>query len=310
MISTAPDQSRPSRPSVLAVDDTPANLKLLHEALRDTYVLLTATSGQRALDICRSDDRPDVVLLDVVMPGMDGYAVCRALKEDPRTRDIPVIFITSRNDAEDEEHGLMLGAADYIPKPFSLAIVRMRVRNQVELLRAKSQLARLAATDGLTGLANRRCFDEKLAMEFARHTRSDAALGILLIDIDHFKRFNDSYGHLAGDDCLRKVAGVLDGAANRAFDLAARYGGEEFVCVLPETDRDGAIAIAEIIRRGIHDLDIPHRESITADRVTASIGVVAAQCTLEMTELHLLERVDKQLYAAKAGGRNRVVAEE
>lgn len=307
MIATTPSQSRPS---VLAVDDTPANLKLLHEALRDNYVLLTATNGQRALDICRSDDRPDVVLLDVVMPGMDGYAVCRALKEDPRTRDIPVIFITSRNDAEDEEHGLMLGAADYISKPFSLAIVRMRVRNQIELLRAKLQLARLAATDGLTGLANRRCFDETLAMEFARHTRSGATLAMLLIDIDHFKRFNDTYGHLAGDECLRRVAGILEGAANRAHDLAARYGGEEFVCVLPETDRDGAIAIAEKIRQGIHDLAIPHSESVTADRVTASIGVVATQCALEMSELRLLERADKQLYAAKAGGRNRIAAEE
>jgi diguanylate cyclase (GGDEF)-like protein len=294
--------------TVLVVDDTPANLKLLYELLKDECSVRTASNGPKALAICQSEQRPDLVLLDVMMPDMDGYEVCRRLKEDPRSRDIPVIFITAKTDIEDEQKGLELGAVDYITKPFGPAVVKMRARNQIELKRAREQLTRLATTDGLTGLANRRRFDEVLAQESARHARSGAELSLVMMDIDHFKAFNDTYGHINGDDCLRQVARVIEGNVVRNSDLAARYGGEEFVCILPETSHAGAVAFAERIRQGIMALAIPHSASSAADYVTVSIGVATTRYAAEKRELSIVAQADEQLYAAKSGGRNRVCA--
>jgi diguanylate cyclase (GGDEF)-like protein len=296
------------KPTVLVVDDTPANLKLLYELLKDRYTVRTASNGAKAIAICHSEQRPDLVLLDVMMPDLDGYQVCAMLKEDPRSRDIPVIFITARNDIEDEQKGLELGAVDYISKPFGPAVVQMRVRNQIELKRAREQLTRLATTDGLTGLANRRRFDEVLAHECARHARSGAELSLILIDIDHFKAYNDAYGHVSGDDCLRQVARVIGGGVVRSVDLAARYGGEEFVCILPDTDHAGAFGVAEKIRRGIFELAIPHSASSAGGVVSVSIGVATMRLRGERGQagVGIVALADRQLYRAKSDGRNRV----
>ncbi len=181
-------------------------------------------------------------------------------------------------------------------------------RKQAEeaLAASNRKLESLSNTDGLTGIANRRHFDEVLAREYARHARSGAKLSLILLDIDYFKSFNDSYGHIAGDECLQKIAKVIASFAARPADLAARYGGEEFACILPETDRRGALAIAEKIRLGIMDLAIPHRKSQAAACVTASLGVETVHCRTGGSALEILTQVDELLYCAKSSGRNRI----
>ncbi|MEI6987192.1 MAG: response regulator, partial [Rhodospirillaceae bacterium] len=295
------------RPRVLVVDDETANIELLAEICGDAHEILTASDGMVALEIAAST-KPDVILLDVMMPGIDGYEVCRRLKAEPLTANIPVIFITGLGDVAAETRGLELGAADYVTKPISPAAVRARLTNQIALKKTQDQLARLATTDGLTGLANRRHFDEVIAHEYARHARSGGELSLILLDVDHFKLFNDTYGHVSGDDCLRQVARAVGNVVTRVTDLAARYGGEEFVCLLPMTDQKGAARIAENIRESVAALAVPHRGSSAADHVTVSLGVITTRCVPGRSSLNILALADEQLYAAKSGGRNRVCA--
>jgi diguanylate cyclase (GGDEF)-like protein len=293
---------------ILIVDDDVSNARLLAHIFDDVYEVLCTTSGERAIELAR-DAHPEVILLDVMMPGIDGFEVCSRLKADVETSGIPVIFITGMGDFGAETRGLKLGAVDYVTKPISAPVVRMRVNNQVELKQARDQLTRLAITDGLTGLANRRQFDETLLREYARLARHEAELSLLMIDVDHFKAFNDTYGHCKGDDCLRAVARVIADATLRPADLGARYGGEEFACVLPETSAEGANAIAEEIRAKIEMLRIPHACSTGADHVTVSIGVATTRCLPGGSPLDLISEADRQLYRAKLGGRNRACSE-
>ncbi|MBF0613570.1 MAG: diguanylate cyclase [Magnetococcales bacterium] len=293
--------------TVLIVDDEPINIAVMTDILEERYEILFATDGARALELARTA-QPDLILLDVMMPGMDGYEVCLKLKEERETVQIPVIFVTAMSDVDDEARGLELGAMDYITKPVSPPVVRARVRNQIELKHARDQLMRLAVTDGLTGLANRRHFDLVLEKEYPRLARNRGLLSMILFDVDHFKAFNDTYGHLAGDDCLRRIGGVVLQAITRAADLGARYGGEEFVCILPETGHEGALRIAERIRTGIHALEIPHAKSSVAKHVTASLGVVTVRCIAGRSPLHVVAQADEQLYSAKSSGRNRICA--
>ena len=244
-----------------------------------------------------------------MMPGMDGYEVCHRLKDDESTAGIPVIFITGLSDDEAETRGLELGALDYVTKPFSGPIVRQRVRNHIELKRARDEVTRLALTDGLTGIPNRRRFDEVLELEYKRLRRRASLLSLILLDIDFFKAFNDTYGHVAGDLCLRKIADVLLAVINRPADLAARYGGEEFACILPETDLQGATTIAAEIQSGIRKLKIVHAGSRIAGFVTASFGVISVTCMAAMTAVDVVRAADACLYQAKAEGRNRIAAE-
>lgn len=294
------------RTRILVVDDEPTNIELIADIFEHDYEVLFAMNGEKALEVAAAS-APDVILLDVMLPGMDGFEVCSRLKAEPLTRDIPVIFVTGLGDMAAETRALELGAMDYIPKPINPPVVRMRVRNQVELKQARDKLARLATTDGLTGLANRRRFDEALAMEHARHVRSGSRLALIMLDIDHFKLFNDTYGHVRGDDCLRAVAGVLRSTLHRATDLAARYGGEEFVCILPDTaSPEGVRKVAEHIRQAVSDLNIPHGNAPTADHLTVSLGVVTACCTSNTSPSGLVVQVDEQLYKAKTEGRNSI----
>jgi diguanylate cyclase (GGDEF)-like protein len=291
---------------ILLVDDAPTNIQMLNETLKDGYHLFFATNGRDALRIA-SESMPDLILLDVIMPEMDGYEVCRTLKADPAMRDIPIIFITAMNQQEDEAIGLKLGALDYITKPFNSTIVRLRIRNQIELKRQRDLLARLSHLDGLTGIPNRRALDDAMEREWRRGTRSLKPLSLLMIDIDQFKAYNDSCGHLVGDDCLRAVAQSMKVPLGRAADFVGRYGGEEFLAILPETDEAGALVVANEMLQGVAALAIPHPDSKVSERVTISIGVATAVAHREHEYTCLLQAADKALYQAKQEGRNRIV---
>ena len=294
---------------VLIVDDDESSIAAIQQLLEPEFAVVPCMSGARALELI-PDVTPDLILLDIVMPDMDGYTLCAQLKSDPATAGIPIIFVTGLAEPDVESAALERGAADYVTKPFNANVVRARVRNHVELKRTRDELFALAATDGLTGLHNRRAFDTALEREYARLARSNARLTLIMLDVDHFKAYNDIYGHIAGDVCLRSVAGVVGSEMLRSSDIAARYGGEEFVCILPEIDLAGGAAIAERIRAGIADLHIPHNGSKVASVVTASFGVTSALCSHGMQSVEVVAAADACLYRGKAEGRDRVVAED
>jgi diguanylate cyclase (GGDEF)-like protein/PAS domain S-box-containing protein len=414
----------PRKPAILIVDDAPDNLGVLRSMmLRQGYQTFVATSGDRALDIAQRV-KPDLILLDVVMPGIDGLETCRRLKAHPATTRIPVIFMSARGDTEDIVAGFDTGAADYIPKPLRLEEVCARVRAQLRLrsstdtqseqtdrlrmivnsmdqgllivegcgrvqyanpacdrylgyapealvgqtlrdlldcsepgccesldamsygtrevkirhrdggLRAmdltmtpmhaadglfvvllhditrhkqsEDALQRAAMVDPLTKIANRRHFDAFLDKEWQRAIRNAQPLSLVVLDVDHFKLYNDTLGHAAGDVCLQKVAQTLQDHAARPTDLAARYGGEEFVLLFAETPAEAAARLAEMIRAAVAALEIPNPRSPTSTWLTVSVGVA----TIVPTQLDAIDNLfvcaDRAMYAAKAGGRNRV----
>ena len=311
MISTAAQvtsaESNP-RPRLLIVDDQPLNIRFFHEIFRADHDVFLATSGADALAFCETT-LPDLILLDVVMPGLDGYEVCRRLKADPRTCEIPVIFVTAQSDATEEEDGLAAGAVDFIAKSASANVMRARVGTLIALKRQSDLLRELARVDALTGLANRRHFDEFLVTEWRRCTRSVTPLALILIDLDHFKGFNDHYGHQAGDTCLQEVSACLKGAFTRSHDLVARYGGEEFVCVLPETSGEGAEAKARSLESAVRALAIPHeKNAVHGGIVTISAGVAVAVPAVGDDTTALMLCADRALYMAKHAGRGQVKA--
>jgi len=293
------------RPKILVVDDIPSNVHVLSRILKDDYDIYFATDGEKALDLVQAR-MPDLVLLDIMMPGMDGFEVCRRIKADPATHDIPVIFISAKSEVEDETRGLEVGAIDFISKPISPPIVKARVRNHLLLKRQTDLLRSLSFLDGLTGIANRRRFDEAMTREWRRCARSHLPLSLIILDVDHFKAYNDHYGHQAGDECLRMVAEVLSDRAKRPSDLVARYGGEEFVCLLPETDGPGAVRVAEGFRTSVAECRIPHAQSPVIPYVTISLGVATVIPSAEGSPERLAEMADQLLYRAKRTGRNRV----
>ena len=300
------DETKEKR-SVLIVDDQPDNIHALGKLIKDEYRIMAATSGARALEIAESDNPPDLILLDVMMPEMDGYEVCRRLKRNEKTNSIPVIFVTAMDSAEDEETGFNLGAVDYISKPFKPTIVRARIKNQMNLKIKTDMLEKMSMQDGLTEIPNRRFFQENLAREWSRCMRNGLPLSLLIMDIDNFKPYNDNYGHGAGDECLRKVANVIKDTLSRPTDQAARYGGEEFVVLLPETHAAGALHVAEELRAAVQGLGITHEHSPTAPVVTISVGTSthSAESPMKNKE-QLLQLADEALYQAKEAGRNRI----
>ena len=290
---------------ILIVDDEPINAAVLGEVLASEGEILIARDGPSAIEIAVAE-MPDIILLDVEMPGMDGLETLAELRSRRLTETIPVIFVTARTEDADEEKGLRLGAVDYIAKPIRAAVTRMRVRNHIRLKRYGDLLQHLAFVDGLTGIANRRRFDETIETELRRARRRGNEISLILIDIDHFKAYNDHFGHLGGDECLRNVARTLEGATNRPGDLIARYGGEEFGCILPETGIDGARIVAEAFREAIAALRLPHPASPTAGHLTLSLGVAALEADEGTSADSLIKAADKALYTAKQTGRNRV----
>ncbi len=290
---------------VLIVDDERVNRTVLAAVLKDENQVILAKSGEQALERLSIDAEIDLILLDVMMPEMDGYEVLRRIKANDATKDIPVMFITALSSVVDEEHGLTLGAVDYIGKPFSPSIVRARVSNLLRFVRQRKLLETLAGRDGLTEIPNRRTFDQALAQEVGRCKRSGQAFSLALIDIDYFKQYNDRYGHARGDEVLKTVARTLTLALRRPADLIARYGGEEFALILPDADAHGGLEIAETIRRAIESLGIRHEDSTVAEHLTISVGGITT-ADGERLPNELIAAADRQLYEAKRLGRNRI----
>lgn len=295
-----------ARPKLLIVDDQPVNLQALYHAFSADHQVFMATNGAQALALAR-DKQPDLVLLDVVMPGMDGHEVCRRMKADVLTHDIPVIFVTAHSDAEAETTGLELGAVDFISKPINPAIVRARVRTHVTLKLQSDLLRQMVFIDGLTGVHNRRFFDERIQDELQRCARDHRPLALVLLDVDFFKRFNDRYGHQAGDECLRQVAAAVRSAVRRPGDVVARYGGEEFACIVPDTDESGALALSFRIGEAVRALTIPHESSEVAGVVTVSLGIACvpapAAGVAPTGHDEVVAAADRLLYRAKSAGR-------
>ncbi|AEI14437.1 response regulator receiver modulated diguanylate cyclase [Flexistipes sinusarabici DSM 4947] len=293
--------------NILIVDDQPTNIRSLSAILTEEYTIMVATSGAKALEIARGEKKPDLILLDVLMPEMDGYEVLRRLKADENTRDIPVIFVTAKDADDDEEFGLELGAADYITKPVRAAIAKVRIRNLIDLKRKTNQMEYISMHDGLTGIPNRRLFDDYCRRAWGQAQRNSQPLSVILMDIDYFKELNDHYGHSAGDECLRLVAQALAEQVNRAADMVARYGGDEFAAVLPETDTAGAMQIACRFKDAVAKLAIPNAFSKTTDVATLSIGTATSDTVFKPISMDMLiSASDEALYLAKEGGRNRI----
>lgn len=303
---------------ILIVDDNPTNLSVLSLALKSAgYKIRVAMDGVSAIEQVQVDP-PGLILLDVQMPGIDGFETCIQLKANPAIRDIPVIFITASADLDQKVKGLSVGAVDYITKPFQQEEVLARVKVHLELRfltqkvqeqaialqQANQELHRLANLDGLTAVANRRRFDEYLDQEWRRSQREQNPLALILCDIDYFKSYNDFYGHQAGDVCLKRVAQAIQNCIKRPADLVTRYGGEEFAIILPNTSSDGAVRVAQLIQSTIQQLSIAHHHSQVSSFITLSLGVSSQVPNSDHDAHALVAETDKALYIAKAKGRN------
>ncbi|MBW8846284.1 MAG: diguanylate cyclase [Burkholderiales bacterium] len=298
------------RQSVLLVDDDAASVQVLARMLGGLGELRFALSGEDALRLAR-ESPPDLILVDAEMPGLSGFEVCAALHADPRLADVPVIIITGHTEVAVEVAGFAAGASDFIRKPPVAEVVVARVRTQLRLKALADALRASALTDGMTGLANRRRFDQDLRVECERARRSHESLALLLVDVDHFKRYNDRYGHVAGDACLRQIGAAIRACIRRPADLAARYGGEEFAVLLPQTDAAGASAMAQRIVDAVTALALPHADSPLGGACSVSVGWAAARPDQDaaVVDSHgeaLVEMADRRLYLAKAAGRGRV----
>jgi len=293
---------------ILIADDERFNLNMLVNILKSDYKIIIAKDGKQTIERAISNF-PDLILLDVMMPEMNGYDVCKNLKENEVTKDIPIIFITAMKEEGDEAKGFDLGAADYITKPFRPPIVMARVKAQLKMKWQADMLREMACIDVLTEIPNRQKFEDIFDMEWKRAVRKKTPLSVAYIDIDFFKKYNDKYGHGRGDTCLKEVAQDLVKTAKRPADFVARFGGEEFIAIFPETDISGAMSIAENMRRNIELLKIPHAPSAPLDYVTVSIGVNSVFPSGGFSDsalVSIISDADKMLYKAKEEGRNQV----
>ena len=290
--------------SILVVDDEKSNLMFLNNLLCDDYSVFVAKEGHEALRRAH-ELLPDLILLDIIMPGINGYEVLAELKASEMTQDIPVIFISGLNSEDDEKRGLTLDAADYITKPFNAVIVRKRVDNQIRIINQLRTIESLSMTDSLTGIDNRRSFDQRLDVEWLRAIRNKMPISLLMIDIDHFKEYNDTYGHPQGDVVLVTLAKILTLTLKRSVDFAARWGGEEFAVVLPGTGIKGALVVADLISANCRRTIIPCTDG-TPTSVTISIGVFSQTPEPDDTVADYVANVDTALYNAKKMGRDRV----
>ena len=307
----------------LIIEDTLTSATLVcHQLGKMGLETVHARDGESGIELFKAE-RPDLILLDIIMPGLDGFEVARRIRQLEKDGEwTPIIFLTARTGDEDLERGIEVGGDDYLIKPVSEIVLKAKVRAMQRIAQmrysllvltrkldeANRELTRLSTADGLTGIANRRRFDETLLKEWRRCAREERPLSLLLIDVDFFKPFNDNYGHQVGDECLKAVARTLAQTLHRPSDLAARYGGEEFGVILPGTDEQGALAVAESLREAVQQLGITHRFSEVAQVVTISIGLacMTPQRGNESGFIRLLKEADEALYQAKTGGRNRV----
>jgi diguanylate cyclase (GGDEF)-like protein len=289
---------------VLVVEDDPISAIISTQALSDTYVTHHVSDGKVAVEFCQNSP-PDLVLMDVNMPGMGGLEACGVLKSNVTTKDIPVVFITAATEPKSEDECWDAGCVDFISKPFSVKTLRHRINAHISVKILTDELRRLATSDGLTHLKNRRFFDDYFLDQTKLAARNKTPLGLMMIDIDYFKQYNDTYGHVKGDDCLKKVADALRESTERPTDCVARYGGEEFVIVLPNTDATGVKHVGEHLIEIIRELNLAHSES-PLKRLTVSIGgAIVEQGSLDTH--NAIEQADKNLYIAKQSGRDRFI---
>ncbi|WP_240912394.1 diguanylate cyclase [Vibrio fluvialis] len=290
--------------TVLVVDDQATNIQLIYQLLKNEYDVLMATTGQQAIVVCR-EHKPDLILMDVLMPDINGWETCKILKRDPDIATIPVIFVTALTDQDDENACWDAGAVDFLQKPINANTLKHRVRAHLTLKHQSDLLRSLAYVDGLTGISSRRHFDQYMEAQMGHAFRKQESLGVLLIDIDFFKQYNDRYGHIAGDDCLRQVAQSLKQSCLRSADMVARYGGEEFVLVLPDTNERGLERIAQRIKQQLEQEAIAHIGSPTSLLTVSAGGAVYLPGELPDGAEAMLILADTMLYKAKAEGRNR-----
>ncbi|MAD18594.1 MAG: diguanylate cyclase response regulator [Alteromonadaceae bacterium] len=290
---------------ILIVDDEPINIHVLSNALNDTYNLFAVTSGREAIAFCMTH-APDLVLMDMDMPDINGVEACKTLKEKSETHDIPIVFVTGHGDSDAEDKCWEAGGVDFLTKPVNANTLNHRIKSHLALKELTDELRRMAYQDGLTQVSNRRYFDEYLLRQQKLSQRSGSFFALLMFDIDFFKSYNDHYGHLAGDDCLRLVAKVLKQSVERPGDFVARFGGEEFAVVLPETDIAGAILVATKLLANVRELGIKHKGS-PFGVVTGSIGIAASDGS-KKTLQELIDTADRRLYAAKTSGRDQFIS--
>jgi two-component system chemotaxis family response regulator WspR len=312
---------------VLLVDDQAIVVEAIRRMLADQPEIAfhSCTDVTLAVPMARQV-KPTVILQDLVMPGVDGFTLVRFFRADPETAGVPIIVLSSKEDPRDKSRAFETGASDYLVKiPTKIELIaRIKAHSRGYLLQVERddayraleilkreleasnlELARISNQDALTGLANRRRFDETLDTEIRRAARERTPLSLLMTDVDFFKKYNDAYGHPAGDECLHRVAESLSKAVRRPADLAARYGGEEFALILPSTPREGASRVAEIVRSSVEELALPHAGSDVARHVTLSLGIATLDPGDSVSPKVFVERADAALYAAKRGGRNR-----
>jgi diguanylate cyclase (GGDEF)-like protein len=342
MSGTSPTQTSNQPPLILVADDDKTIRLLLREFMeKEGYRVVEAANGKECLESFK-EIKPDLILLDAIMPEMDGFACCKNLLQIARNNLVlalanfdtaasfgntiisslwgertPILMITGLNDPESVDRAFESGASDFVTKPIHWAVLRQRVRRllqQAQLYKqleaANQALQQLANVDGLTGVANRRHFDQHLNSQWLSLAQDECPLSLILCDIDFFKRYNDKYGHPAGDSCLQKVSGVLDGAAQKNQDLVARYGGEEFAVIMPRTPATGAVHIAATIQAGIRELEIIHAESAVSQYVTLSLGVATIIPNFDSSPQDLVIVADQALYEAKENGRNRIILKQ
>jgi len=293
--------------SILIVSDDKIIAQALANILSTQYAVYFSKNGPDALEAAK-EHKPDIILIDIDLPDMSGFYLTTTLKSTRETSDIPVIFVAEPGSITDEEKGLSLGVADYIQKPFTPPMVKLRMRNQLKLINQMRLIQHLSVTDALTNTANKRQFGLWLDQEWRRGIRHKVPMCLLMVDLDHFKAYNDNYGHSQGDIALKSIAAIIKGELKRPGDLVARWGGEEFAVLLPETPLQGACKVAEDIRSSIEKTVINFQGKAT--RMTVSIGiscVVPAQHTFVE---QLISDAEKALHRSKQAGRNRVVTSE
>lgn len=318
--------------TILIIDDNSINLRVAVDYLEESgLTILVAKDGERGIEQAQKA-RPHLIVLDIVMPGIDGFETCRRLKKEAETKHIPIIFLTALSDTEDKVKGFQYGAVDFVTKPIQreellarigahlrIQALTQKLQEQNQKLKqqaielkvaneaaeaANRKLARLVNLDSLTQIANRRHFDIHLNREWRRLMREGAALSLIMCDIDYFKNYNDYYGHQAGDDCLRRVAQAIAKIPERPGDLVARYGGEEISAILPYTNAQGAVQIAEVIQLAIKQLQIRHHRSYVSQNVTISMGISCLVPDRDSRPESLISAADRALYVAKERGRN------
>ncbi|MDR1617271.1 MAG: diguanylate cyclase [Syntrophomonadaceae bacterium] len=295
--------------TILIVDDERLSSAVLNNILSPEYSILMARSGGAALKTAE-EAVPDLIVLDIIMPDMNGFDVLKNLKNNVVTSKIPVIFITGLKKVQDEETGFLLGAVDYITKPFVATIVKARVNTHTQIARQMRMIENLGMIDPLTNIPNRRNFDERLDLEWKRAIRDKRPVSFLMIDLDNFKQFNDTHGHLRGDALLKAVSKAFTSCIKRPADLAARLGGEEFGIILPDTDLNGAMKVAEDIRAAVEAVRIPAAyDKQNKLSTTVSIGAVTWYPQIKDSALELIAKADKYMYIAKKTGKNRVYTE-